>query len=326
MNLFRRFKTIRWMEFSGLLVGAALATVFILLLTVVVLTLRVQGFGSEEYNLYCVFNKGLGLRVGTKIQVNGVEVGKVSALELTPESRVLLTFSIKKKYSDWVVRNAMVYATRDQNLIAERIINIDPPKDMKRGVNPALSEGDTLIAGQAQDIETVIEKAVGLLETADTLARKANTLLDNALDPKSSLGALVNSRELYDQLQSQLEKVDRITSGGKALVDSAVVRLPPLLDKTDSLVGLVSQVGTKLDTVSLQAMGLLHSVDTTLFAVDSILVDLKGLTRNARNLLVDGESKLESANDLMTGLGSFWFIRNRLPRKDTVPLFGSESW
>lgn len=327
MRLLHKLKSVRWMEFSGLLVGAALAAIVILFLTVGFLTMRVQGFiGKEEYHLYCYFDRGLGLRVGTKVQVNGVEVGKVQALELTPDSRVKLTFRIDTTFRRWITSEARVYATRDQNLIADRVVNIEQPSG--RAPDPAkiLQDGGILYAGTAQDIETVIEKAVALLQTADTLAQKTNTLLNKALDPKSTLGALVGTRELYDQLLYQLSKVDQITTQTERIVSSLEVRFPPLLDRTDSLIGQVGRVGVKLDTISTQAMGLLGSVDTTIFAMNQIIGDLRVLTHGASQLLVDGDAKLERADNLMTGLSSFWFIRNRLPSKDTVPLFGEDQW
>jgi phospholipid/cholesterol/gamma-HCH transport system substrate-binding protein len=314
------------MEFSGLLVGAALAAIIILFLSVAAMTLKAQGYGTAEYNIYCIFNKGLGLRVGTKVQVNGVEVGRVSALTLTDESKVLLTFTLKNDFKDWIVTDAFVYATRDQNLIAERIINIDPPLGMRKGSSTPIPANDTIYAGQAQDIETVIAKAVALLETADTLAQKANVILTNALDPKSTLGALIMSRELYDQLMLQVNKVDQITTNTDRLIGSVEARLPPILDRTDTLIGKVALVGGKLDTVANQAIGILQSLDTTMVTAGLILGDLKTLTTGANELLVDGDAKIESASDLMTGIGSFWFIKNRLPQKDTVPLLGDEKW
>jgi len=103
-------------------------------------------------------------------------------------------------------------------------------------------------------------------------------------------------------------------------------RLPPLLDGADTLIVQVGKVGVKLDTISTQAMGLLKSVDTTLYAVNQIMGDLRTLSRGATQMLVDGDAKLERADNLMTGLGSFWFIKNRIPKNDTVPLLGDDKW
>jgi len=334
MQLLQKFRSVRWMEFSGLLVGAALASMLILLTTTAFLTMRSQGIGlykAEEYQLYCVFDQGLGLRKGTKVLVKGVEVGRVGALELTSDGRVRLAFDIKTEFSPWIVERSEVYATRDQNLIAERIINIVPPPVAKG--QQVLPAGSTLVAGDAQDIETVIQKAVALLVTADTLAQKANLILNSALSPHTTLGALIQSRELYDQLLLQVDKIDQITTGTDRLVTTLDQTLPPLLYRTDSiisnadkLVGQIGVVGGKLDTIAGQAMGLISSVDTTLFAINTILGDLRELTQGASHLLIDGEEKVEKADQLMSGLGSFWFIRNRIPKNDTIPLIGHEAW
>lgn len=315
------------MEFSGLLVGAALASIIIVASATMFMTLRAQGvLGVEEYRLYCFFDKGLGLRVGTKVQVNGVEVGRVSNLGLTPMSKVKLTFTIKTDYKPWITSDARVYATRDQNVIAERIINIEQPSGLPLNPAKVLQDGQELYAGQAQDIETVVEKAIQVLDMVERIAINTDKLLAMALDTQSTLGAMIGSRHLYDQLNLQVNKLDNITTHTEEILTAVDRRLPPLLDRTDTLVGKVGMVGDKLGTLSDRAVDLVGSIDTTVYSMNLILGDLQTLTRSASDLLVDGEAKLERVDDLVTGVSKFWFIRNRMPKKDTIPILSEERW
>ena len=328
-QLWHKLKNVRWMEFSGLLVGAALMAIFIIMATVAFYAMKVQAVGlfrQEEYRLSCLFDNGLGLRVGTKVLVNGVEVGRVSELKLTDDSRVMLTLSIKKKFDRWITSDAIVSATRDQNLISERILNIVQPANLPIDPNKVLKDGEALNKGRTEDLETVVVKAIELIDKVETIAHNTGTLLNMALDTNSSIGALIGSRKLYDQLIYQVDKVDMITTHTQGILSSVDERLPPLLDRTDTLIGQVSAIGGKLNVISTQAMGLLSSVDTTIYTMNLIMGDLQTLTRGASVMLVDAESKLEHADDLMTGLSSYWFIRNRIPKKDTVPVMGDEQW
>lgn len=291
------------------------------------MTMTAKGlWGIEEYNLFCVFDKGLGLREGTIVQVNGMEVGRVSKLELTPESKVKLTFTIKKDYQPWITSDARVYATRDQNLITERIINIEQPSDIPLNPQKVLQNNGTLYAGMAQDIETVVEKAIILLDKVDHIAMTTDRILSMALDTNSSLGAVIGSRSLYNQITHQLENVEKLNDHAEQILATVDQRLPSVFDETDSLFKGVIKTSDKLDTIGTYALQMMGSVDTTIFALNMVLADFQILTRGVRQILNESTNKLERADDLMKGLSDIWFIRNRIPKKDTIPLLGGERW
>ncbi|NLB63207.1 MAG: MCE family protein [Fibrobacter sp.] len=327
MQVLKKIKHFRWNDFAGLLVGAAIATSAIILAATIFLTLQVKGvIGVDEYQLHCLFDKGLGLRVGTKVQVNGVEVGRVSNLELTKTGKVKLTFTIKKAYQPWITSDATVYATRDQNLIAERVINIDHPSQIPLNPQHILQDGQEIHAGQAQDIETVVEKAIEILDMAERVALNIDKMLLMALDSNTTLGLLLNSRLIYDKLLEQVDKLDLITTSTDDLLKDLKIKIPTLLDSTESAINTVAEVGEKLNTFSDGAIEILNSLDTTIYAVNLVLNDLQIITKSAGELLTDGEMKLERIDGLVSGLSNFRFIQKRIPQKDTIPIFSEEQW
>lgn len=327
MRFWINIKLFRWSEFAGLLVGALLATVLIILSATAFLTLQAKGvIGVDEYQLHCLFDKGLGLRVGTKVQVNGVEVGRVSKLELTPTAKVKLTFTIKTAYQPWITSDASVYATRDQNLIAERVINIDHPAAIPINPQNILQDGQQIHAGQAQDIETVVEKAIQILDMAERVAVNIDNLLFMAQDTSTTLGLLLNSRAIYDALFDQVGKLDKITTNTEILLRDLNQKVPPLLYTADTAISSIALIGTKLNGFSDDAIRLISSLDTTIYSINLVLNDLQLLTRSAGKLLIDGETKLENIDGLVSAVSDFWFIKNRIPKKDTIPVFGDETW
>jgi phospholipid/cholesterol/gamma-HCH transport system substrate-binding protein len=322
-------RNINWMELSGLLVGALLAAVICVFGVVLYAKLMQEGLiGVNEYRVYSDFLSGQGLHKGTKVQINGVEVGKVSNLELTEGGRVRLEFTIRTEYKNWITDSASAYATRDQNVISERVVNIDISQK-----GQVLDEGGILQAGTAQDIETVLRTANELIDRIGKLVIVADTLLKRVTDTNTTVGIMLGSRRLYDKLEDQLGKVDgltsdldRITGQTNALLGTANRRLPGVFDSADTLTADVMKLSGNLDILSGRALGLIGSLDTTAAKMNGMVDDLRRMTGEAGSLISDGTHTLRRADDLMNGVSKFWFIRDKIPQKDTIPLLVEEPW
>ena len=75
---FKPIKQINWMEMSGLLVGIFFTVAVMIFGLVLYTKLFTSGMiGVEEYKLHSTFDKALGLRPGTRVQISGVDVGQI---------------------------------------------------------------------------------------------------------------------------------------------------------------------------------------------------------------------------------------------------------
>ena len=76
---FKKIKQINWMEMSGLMVGVV-STVAIMIFSLALYHyLNDNGIIQvKEYKLYSTFEKALGLRKDTRVQISGVDVGRIS--------------------------------------------------------------------------------------------------------------------------------------------------------------------------------------------------------------------------------------------------------
>ena len=80
---FKPVKQINWMEVSGLLVGVFFTVAIMVFALVLYTKLFTSGMiGVEEYHLHSTFEKALGLRPGTRVQISGVDVGQISDMEI----------------------------------------------------------------------------------------------------------------------------------------------------------------------------------------------------------------------------------------------------
>jgi len=320
---------IDWSELSGLLVGAVLAVVVCISVFILVTKLQQDGvLGKKEYNLYCDLVSGQGLRKGTNVQINGVDIGNVEEISLTDNGLVRLKLVLNLKYKRWITDKSIVYATRDQNIISERVVNID----ISNVGNTVLSDGDYLIAGTAQDIETVLKTANELIDRIGKLVVAADTLLKMVVDTNTSVGALLGSRTLYNQLDYAARRVNGLlveANGVVYRIDDVVKHLNGGLPKasafadtiTSSFTGLVGN----LNGLTSRASILLNSLDTTLHDVGIMVNNLNTVMGTTGNIISDGSQTLNRVDDFMGGLSKSWFLRSNIPKKDSIPLL-EDTW
>ena len=101
---------------SGLLVGV-MSTVAVMIFSLVLYHYLFDTgvIKSQEYKLYSNFEKALGLRPGTRVQISGVDVGQISDMQIKPDGNgVLMEFSIRQEFQPMITDSAIVYAIRDQ--------------------------------------------------------------------------------------------------------------------------------------------------------------------------------------------------------------------
>jgi len=327
--MFKLLRYIDWSELSGLLVGAVLAVVICVSVFILVAKLQQGGIiGKKEYNLYCDLVTGQGLRKGTNVQINGVTIGSVEEISLTESGLVRLKLILDVKYKRWITNKSIVFATRDQNIISERVVNID----ISQVGDKILSDDDFLIAGTAQDIETVLKTANELIDRIGKLVVAADTILKMIIDTNTSVGALLGSRVVYNRLDFATLKLNGLLgdAGGVLLrVDDVFKTINNGMPKASAFadtitIGVTNLVGN-LNSLTDRASLILNSLDTTLHNVNNVVETLSNVMGTTSNIITDGTQTLGRADDFMGSMSKFWFIRNKIPKKDSIPLLG-DTW
>jgi phospholipid/cholesterol/gamma-HCH transport system substrate-binding protein len=313
--MFKTLRYINWSELSGLMVGAVLAVSICIVGLIMVKWLQQEGIlGKKEYNLYCDLTSGQGLRKGTNVQINGVDIGNIGDITLTNTGFVRLTLILDAEYKKHITNESVLYATRDQNIISERVVNIDISQKGDR----ILEEEEFLKAGTAQDIETVLKTANELINSISKLVVAVDTLLNLVIDTNTTIGMLLGSRILYNRL------------------DLAVINLNKLIVGADNLLGGVNGMFKTInagvpgamafaDTLSSEVMGLMGNLDNLTGRAGGLINSLDTTLHNVGSLITDGSQTVNKVDDFVGGVSKFWFIRNKIPQKDSIPLL-EDAW
>jgi phospholipid/cholesterol/gamma-HCH transport system substrate-binding protein len=77
-------------------------------------------FGDDEYNVFASFDSVTGLKVGAKVEIAGVEVGKVSGIELD-EDQAVVEMDILNNVK---IADDSVASIRTQGIIGDKYVKL----------------------------------------------------------------------------------------------------------------------------------------------------------------------------------------------------------
>jgi len=85
---------------------------------------KVDLFGKNYYSLYAQFTSVSGLRVGSPVEILGIEVGRVEEMTIDSEKQIaVVELKIRK---DIPVYNDAIASVKTSGLIGDKFIQIDP--------------------------------------------------------------------------------------------------------------------------------------------------------------------------------------------------------
>lgn len=224
-----RTRSLAWSELKiGVMAVAALALTSLLVMAVG----GASGFAWQRYDLKTNFANVQGLKSGAIVRVAGVEVGKVTKVELAATG-VDVHLSIKEENQSRVTTDSLA-SIGAMSLLGEPLIDVSPAT-----TGTPLKDGDTIKsnkpAAQLSDVaetanEGIVEAtallkdiragqgSVGKLFTDDKLYQEMNAFVESANAVATSinkgrgtLGKLTNDPKAYDELQVALANLKEIT-------------------------------------------------------------------------------------------------------------------
>jgi len=297
----------RSLAWSELKIGVMAVVAIALTALLVIAVGGASGFAWERYELKTSFADVQGLKSGAIVRIAGVEVGKVTRVELSGAG-VEVGLSIKKENRSRVTSNSRA-SIGSMSLLGEPLIDVSaastgtPLKDGDsiQSVKPPVQFND--VAASANEgivTATALLKdiregkgTVGKLFTDEALYKELNAFVESANAVTASinrghgtLGKLTNDPKAYDELNASLANLrqvtDRINAGegslGQLLKDD---KLAKSLTATSSNFEQISGRLTRADNTA----GKLLTEKELYDRMNATVTHLEQLTKN----LNDGE-------------------------------------
>jgi phospholipid/cholesterol/gamma-HCH transport system substrate-binding protein len=136
-------------KFGAFLTVAALFTVWVALVTGEIRT-------GERDTYRAVFNEVSGLTVGDEVRIAGVDVGKVTEIDVRSDNTVMVTFEVGSSHQLTTDTNATI---QYRNLIGDRILQLSRSSDDPSSRSESLPVGGTIPAEHTEsalDLDTLL--------------------------------------------------------------------------------------------------------------------------------------------------------------------------
>src|SRR5205809_3531975 len=259
---------------------------------------------ESRYTVHADFTEVGGLVEGATVRLAGVQIGRVSAVNLPPQpgGKVRVDLTIARRFSDRIRKNS-VARIETQGLLGDRIVEIT----VGDTTAPPLAPGEVLVSRDPADFSRIIssgaetakniaELATALRETADKVNQ--SKIIENAAATVGKLGNVVDQVEhgrgwahalLYEEPVA-LRRVNETVTTTQKLLDrvaegqgpAGVLLSPTGTDAARRFVGAMDRLGRLVDRPGAD-QGLLPAL---LFEpkYKETLEDLRTVTRNLRDV------------------------------------------
>jgi phospholipid/cholesterol/gamma-HCH transport system substrate-binding protein len=235
------------LQWAQLRVGIMVTVGLIVLIVAIFFISGSVGFLTRKYTLRAYFSEAGGLREGAQVQLAGIPVGNVSAIQLSPfadpNRAVEVVMKVNRKYQDQIRADSEA-STESAGLLGERFI------DISRG-SPGQSvvpDSGALKSHEERDIKEVVQNADDVISNLRVLSSKLNDVTNQITAGKGSLGKFIYDPDLYNRIDRTANVLTGmildIQNGkgtiGKMYADQTLYdRLNSTVDRADQIMNTV---------------------------------------------------------------------------------------
>jgi phospholipid/cholesterol/gamma-HCH transport system substrate-binding protein len=315
-------KQLTWTE---LRVGV-FVLVGLLIVVVAIFYVTGGGFLGPKYRLVTYLPEVDELATGAPVTLDGIEVGNVESIRLTPrppdhQHNITLVLRLDKKFQDQI-RTDSTASLVTQGLFGNRYVGVT------RGLTGSVLPPKGVIPGSEQpDMKQIVQRGSDVVENLGTLSDQLNQIIAKVNRGQGTIGKFLNDPQIYNHLDDTIVHVNAITASiqqgqgslGKFVAsdelynkaDSAVAKLDDVLAAVHDQKGTVGKLVydptayNEIEGVAQKSNALLSDVRAgkgslgKLATDDTVFNNLRDASANVR----DASGKLNSSQGT---LGKFF--------------------
>ncbi len=217
---------VQWSQLKvGVLVIVAVAALMALIF---LMSGSTGGLFTGKVVLHSYFENAAGIKVGAPVNLEGYTVGNVSKIGIVPDRKltpVEVTMKVGAKYRN-AIHTDSTSSLETIGVLGDTVVDINS----KSATGPPVQNNAELKTNETPNLSDVIKSSQGTIEQLNTILAKVDNLADSLNSTKGSIGALINSPDLYNKGLATLNElsrlVDSVSSGkgsiGKLVADDAL--------------------------------------------------------------------------------------------------------
>jgi len=239
---------VRW---SQLKIGVIVLVSSVLLVTLLFLMTSASGLGifSKKLTITVYFENAAGLKNGAAVNLQGVTIGTVKAVEISTDparklTPVRVTMKLDGKYQDELKQDSKADLTT-VGVLGDTVVNVNSAN----AVGAPLRDGDELHTLETPNLQDVVKASQGTIEQLNVILAKTNAIVDNIQSGKGSVGRLINDSELYDKANKTIDQLNTLEANinaGKGLIGKLATD-DTLYDRVDAIADKLQNIATTLD-------------------------------------------------------------------------------
>ncbi len=277
----------------GLFTLAALAGI----LVVIILVGAQKDLFSPKYQIIFTVDRGTGFTKGMPVKLSGFRIGRITNMILNEQAMVDITVEIARKYSKWIRTDSTVKLVKE-GLVGDSIVEIavgslDKPEvkpgesiiylktkgldeladEIGEKIKPVLIEIRNIV-GYINDPDGDLKKTVQNLEILTRNLEITRKSADNLINTTSVKMELIGERTTT-LLETANSKIDSLEL---EKINSTLTKLPPILEKTDTVMANAAEISGETKKLSRQIFhiipGILSRTEELLFSTDRLVNSL----------------------------------------------------
>lgn len=199
-------KKVGW---SQLRVGIMAMVAMLLVAVLIFLMTGAESPFTDKALLYTYMGDSAAMTEGSAVRLNGILVGKVKRIELAggkvPQRTIRMVLQVEQQTLALIPDDSIVGFSAE-NVLGAKFLNI------KRGESPApIKAGGELRAKDEKDFLEVVQSAMPLLESIQSILGRVDKIVKQVEEGKGSIGKLIYDDELYQHVNRIVANTEKIT-------------------------------------------------------------------------------------------------------------------
>ena len=230
----------RWMRIR---VGVFVLSALVAFIAVIYVLGASSRLFESRYTVHADFTEVGGLREGATVRLAGVQIGRVTAVDLAPEpgGKVRVDLTIGRQFANRI-RKDSVARLETQGLLGDRIVEITAGT----ATTPALKAGDVLESADPMDIARLVGEGAQTMKSVTALAeslRETTESLNQSKVIQEAAATVGAARGITDRMVRILDRVER----GPGLAHSLLYDEPRALAQVNELIAKVDRVVARVE-------------------------------------------------------------------------------
>lgn len=297
------------------LVGAFMTLAIVAMLGLFVAKVKSSKIFADVVHYHTYMKTAQGISTETIVNISGIDVGKVSALDIDEHNRIHIDFFVYKDFQKLLradskgelnklslVGNAVIIikaGSANKPMLEDGAeVNIEEPvttDDLIAGVTPVIKDLESLINNLSQIVSAIHPDAVqGSTQDLRAILGNVRGLSDHVNQGKGSLGRILYDKHQEESVNNSLLLIEKTLAGISARVNET----KPLLDNVNKL--------------TVQSQKMMGDVNKSVLKIDKQLDQIPSLLNSGQSVLKTTQSVLDTSEQTIKGVQKVWPLSSAL--------------